>query len=93
MMENNTYKARWVIIERYYGKFDYERIIGGTDNILDAGTICDAFLKLNKGRPFNYRVKKIDDSYQEINDNLIYENVLVSKKVDLSIYLNGIDAL
>lgn len=92
-MMQNKYKTRWIVVEHYYGKFDDTQVIAGTGNIYDACHICDALISLNKGRPFSYKVEKIDDAYFELFDNPIQENILTGEIKDLTKYLKGVSAI
>lgn len=94
MMQNrNKYKTRWIIYEHYFGKFDDTQVLAGTGNIQDACYICDALLLLHKGRPFSYKVEKVDSAYIELFDNPIQENPLTGKINDFNKYLKGVSAL
>ena len=92
-MMQNKYKTRWIVVEHYYGKFNDTQVIAGAGNINDACYICDAFMSLNKGRPFSYKVEKVDDAYFELFDNPIQENYLTGKTNDFTKYLKGVSAI
>ena len=92
-MKKSKNYCRWVVEESYYGKAYINRTIASTNTINDAVYICNAFLMLNHGRPFKYKVTRVDPLYIETYDNPIQENVFTGEKYDFTQFMEGVHCL
>lgn len=96
MTEKQIYygeNARWIIKERYFGKFNDTRTICTCHTLSDAKMIINAMVLMHKGRCFEYKAEKVADDYEEVCDAIFETDLFTGETINNEIYLNGISCL